>query len=96
MTKISSAPVVAWTFYVFACVTAGSSALATDLVVDSSVLFSALDGGASEQDSLANGLLPISSRTITGSEKIVLNLPMAEFHVLGDVHLGGRSAIRTR
>ena len=87
---------VLWlTFGVLPVVFAQGSVSAADLIVDSTLLFSDLDGGPDDQDGLADGFLTLSSLTLTDRGEIVLDVPFAEFHVVGGVRLEGRAAIRS-
>ena len=73
-----------------------SEALSSDLVLDgnSVTFFSALDGGPQDEDGVTDGILTLSSLTITDRAVLVVDELEVEFHVLGDIRLEGTSAIR--
>jgi len=63
------------------------------LVVDSVVNFSDLDGSATDNDGVANGVLELDGLVIEGWGKILVDVPSAEFIVWGDVMLSGEGKI---
>lgn len=68
---------------------------AADLTVNTVVAFSALDGGTQDEDASADGVLTVSSLTVTDAGQIVLDRPSCHFDVSGVVRLEGRGTIRT-
>ena len=72
-----------------------NDAFGGDLLVESTIQFSALDGSPNDEDGVADGVLTLSSLTVTGSGEIVLDVPVAEIRVAGDVRLSGNGAILT-
>ena len=73
----------------------GGTALGSDLVVDSSVLFSTLDGSANDQDGVVNGVLTLDELSIEDRGAILIDVPEAHFIVSNDVNLEDQGAIRT-
>jgi PKD repeat protein len=72
-----------------------SQATASDLRIDSSsILFSSLDGGASDADGVADGILTLGNLTLTGRSAILIDVPVASFRINGNLLMDGTSAIR--
>jgi len=63
------------------------------IVIDSEVPFSELDGGPTDKDGLADGVLTIEGLVIEGWGKVLVDVPSAEFLVNGDVVLSGEGKI---
>jgi len=66
----------------FPCLT---HALGSDMVVQTSIGFSQLDGSASDEDGIPDGVLTLSSLTVTAQGRLIIDVPSAMIKASGPV-----------